>query len=153
MLWDEAIPPMWSTTMLKLQFGEMKQEERGRVKKKKFLNVVAIGYHDPKLHAKEHRELTAHICNLHFPSARTCWNRNNTEHPKRRRSVCLHYCTFMQPANTTSSECLLSCKAKIFSKTKWKKRLKNRHRYSVHRQLSPCPWCHGHTPIVRYAQE
>lgn len=135
------------------KWNKKKGEEREKRKKKEILNVVAIGYHDPKLHAKEHRELTAHVCNLHCPSARTCWNRNNAEHPKRRCSVCLHYWTFMQPANTTSSGCLLSCKAKIFSKTKGKKRPKNRYRCSVHGQLLPCPWCHGHIPIVGYTEE
>lgn len=103
MLWDEAIPPLWPMATLKLQFGEMKQEERGREgkKKKKILNVVAIGYRDPKLHAKEHRELTAHVCNLHCPSARTGWNRNNAEHPKRRCSLCVciteHSCSLQTP--------------------------------------------------------
>lgn len=31
-----------------------------------------VSYHDPKLNAKEHRELTVHACNLHLPGARTC---------------------------------------------------------------------------------
>lgn len=25
-----------------------------------------VSYHDPKLNANEHRELTAHVCNLHL---------------------------------------------------------------------------------------
>lgn len=56
----------------------------------------------------KNRELTAHVCNLRFPAARICWNRNNTGHPKRRYSAGLHYHTFVQSANTTSSDYMMA---------------------------------------------
>lgn len=36
------------------------------------MKLQLVSYHDSKLNAKEHRELTAQVCDVHLPAARAC---------------------------------------------------------------------------------